>query len=120
MSNKSGCPDCFKEKMVGSYNEDLFKVRPDLKDKPAKLYFYRIWNNCEEFYKVGITTTKKRVINGNYYNTELISEVNMSLYDAWKEEQEFLKKFKTYKYVPNYKFGGYTECFKKEIYNIMF
>ena len=35
-----GCPDC---NLVGSYNEDLFKIRPELKNSPAKLYFYKFW-----------------------------------------------------------------------------
>ncbi len=105
-----GCSLCNK---VGNLNES----RPDLKNHPAKLYFYRLWNDDEEFYKVGITGTL-RVFSP--YNFEKISELRTTLYDAFREEQAFLKKFIQFRYTPKIKFGGWTECFRKEIYNIMF
>ncbi len=54
------------------------------------------------------------------YNIRLISEVKTTLYNAFIQEQKFIEKFKNYKYEPSIKFDGYTECFKKEIYNVMF
>ena len=114
----SGCPNCNSPK--GTYDKDYFKSIPQNKTKPAKLYFYKFWNDEEEFYKVGISICVRRFTLYGKYKIQLISEVNTTLYDAWLKEQEFINNFKEYKYIPKFKFAGHTECFNKEIYNIMF
>ena len=54
------------------------------------------------------------------YNIDIISEVKMCIRDAYLEEQNFKKNFVKYKYSPKTKIAGHTECFNKEIYNVMF
>ena len=111
-----GCPDCNN----GGYCKSFFESRPEMKDNPADLYFYKFWNDNEVFYKVGITIGKRIFNHGGNYKTDLIKNVNTTLYNAWILEQKFINDFRKYKYVPQYKFGGWTECFSKEIYNVMF
>ena len=115
----SGCYDC---NIVGNYTESLFEARPDLKDNPATLYFYKFKgiNHIEEFYKIGITINKRSFEIGKHYKIILSNNLETTLYDAFQKEQKFIIDFKEYKYTPKIKFGGYTECFSKEIYNVMF
>jgi hypothetical protein len=118
----TGCWECAKMRFKGSYNQYLFESRPELKSNSAKLYFIKLYNDLETFYKIGITTTtlKYRFKEMYLYNYQLISEINTTLYEAFLKEQSFTRMFKEYKYIPKHKFGGYTECFSKEIYNVMF
>ena len=113
---------CFICNTPGGYSKLLFESRPELKNTPAILYFIKLYNLKEIFYKTGITTktTTIRFKNIQKYKYSIISEIKTTLYNAFLEEQNFLKNYKEYKYIPHYKFGGHTECFNKEIYNKMF
>ena len=55
----------------GGYCEDYFNDRPEMRDTPAILYFYKFngLNDKEEFYKVGITINEAlvKIILANYY-----------------------------------------------------
>jgi hypothetical protein len=118
IDKKCGCPKC--NRFVGFSINNFISKNPKIKNKPAKLYFYKFWNKNEEFYKVGITTTIRDFGVSDTYNIKLISEVNTTLYDAILKEQKFLDDFKNYRYKPFKKFKGWTECFRKEIYDVMF
>ncbi len=52
--------------------------------------------------------------------TQEVSEIKTTLFNAFLKEQKFLIDFKKYKYKPKFGFGGHTECFNKEIYDVMF
>ena len=109
-----GCANC--NGGVGGYSETFFKNRPYLKIIPAKLYLYKFWNEIEEFYKIGITINNKRYFDhGGSYNTLLIGDKKMTLYDAFLEETSIIELFKEYKYLPQIKFKGSTECFNKDV-----
>ena len=54
------------------------------------------------------------------YNIGKVSIVKTTLLKAKIEEHKFLLNFSNFKYIPNVKFGGHTECFRKEILNVMF
>lgn len=113
-----GCPDC--NRFVGYSIDKFSNINSDMKNNPAKLYFYKFWNEIEEFYKIGITTTIRDFGVKNIYDVQLVSEINTTLYNAILKEQKFINDFKEYKYLPIVKFKGWTECFRKEIYNVMF
>ncbi|MBC8427591.1 MAG: GIY-YIG nuclease family protein [Proteobacteria bacterium] len=100
----------------------LFEAKPELKNIPAILYFIKLYNINEEFYKIGITTKEiaSRIKDIRKYKYNIISEIKITLYNAFLKERKFLIDFKEYKYKPKLYFGGHTECFNKEIYNIMF
>ena len=83
----------------------------------------KLYNEKEIFYKIGITTKK---INSRFsdlskkYNFKVIAKKETTLENAVNEEKQFLINFNEYKYIPKQKFDGHTECFREEIYNIMF
>jgi hypothetical protein len=77
----------------------------------------------EKFLKVGITVreVRKRKTNiTNKYKVSVLKELQLPLYNAFLTEQQFLKDYKIYKYRPKIKFGGHTECFSYDLYNILF
>ena len=120
----AGCYDCGSLKS-GRYNPKGLKANPKVANLPAILYFVEFIGNNEHFYKIGITTKpdvnkRLRYDESKYYDLKLISSVNATLLRAKEQEIEFLKSFHNYKYIPKIKFGGYTECFKEEIYDVMF
>lgn len=118
-----GCPDCGDLKkgfgLIGFLEKNSAYA-----NIPAYLYFIKFSNNEETFYKVGVTIKpiSKRFYGKVYkqYNLEIISEVKTDMLDAYKKENQFKLNFNKYKYLPKQTFSGHTECFKKEIYKVMF
>lgn len=118
------CPKCVKIKvkennlLPGGYCERLFIEKPELKDIPAHLYYFKI--NDGEYYKIGITITnvKKRITGlissskklGINLKIENICEKQMSLYKAFQLEQMILNKYSKYRNV--------TQKWSTEIFNI--
>lgn len=85
--------------LVGGYSEDLFKSKPELKDKPACLYYISINNG--KLYKIGISTTLKTRMRGIkckakgfVKSMDLLWTSENTLYNCFKKEQEILSKFK--------------------------
>jgi hypothetical protein len=109
-----GCQKCSYENNGASLyffqsKEELMKI------KPAFVYINRIFNDKENFYKVGITkNNEQRLIeykkDKNYTcdNVKLIEVENM--FEAFDLEQLILDESELY--VPQHKFTGHTECFK--------
>ena len=99
-----GCYKCNVERMtknnilIGGYCEVLFLRRPELKDREAYLYYINI--NEGEYYKIGISTSKKRFIGikcnakSIVRKIELIWKVYDSLYNCFKQEQKILEFYK--------------------------
>ena len=90
------------------------------KDKPAILYYLKIMlKNGNSLYKIGITNYS---VTERFNLTEL-SKIEVLLqkeytfgYEAYKEEQKILKKFKNFKYEgPNILVNGNTEIFTKNV-----
>jgi hypothetical protein len=103
------------DKLCGIYNKTLIeRNKIDYLSKRCVLYKIRLFNDNESFYKVGITT-----INYTYrlknipYHYDILEIISTNLYDAYIIEQEIHNQLKEYKYKPQIKFGGYTECFTK-------
>ena len=121
ISSGQGCCKCNKH--IGAVSEKFFKKYPNKRNIPANLYFVKFKNKDEEFYKVGLTINKveKRFLaERNTFDIQIIDIVKTTLYEAFIKEQKFKIDFMTFQYIPINKFQGWTECFRPEIYNIMF
>jgi len=83
--------------LLGGYNEQLFKEKPVLRQKPASLYYLKI--NDGEFYKIGITikpiTSRIKSLkcksNKQFSKFEIIWSIQDTLYNCYLKEQEILK-----------------------------
>lgn len=86
-------------------------------DKFTKLYIVKMFDEFEYFYKIGIGVkgAKKRFADkcDIKYDYEIICEYDFTLYDGIKIEHILHDYFHIYKYKPNIKFKGYTECFSE-------
>lgn len=113
-----GCQQCADENRIWGYSRSDF--RNNAKGRKCTAYIIRCWNDAEEFYKVGITmrTVKKRFAEARTmpYQYEILAlrqsyDAN-SIYDL---ENELLRKYKKYFYIPLLYFKGETECFSADI-----
>lgn len=128
--NGRGCRECGKETMggYGGYNyKNAEKYKNEWINKDAFIYIVRLYNENEDFIKIGISVhenLKIRFLSTPCpYNFEKLNIFKMSLYDAVLIEQNFLNNNKNFKYTPEIKFNGYTECYnilwKENIKNIL-
>jgi len=110
----SGCRQCVKK--PGGYNKTNW-IEQFNKSKTKdiyKVYIIRIFNNEENYYKVGRTFNKiKKRFNGtipyNYEILKIITSNNGS--EIYSLEKKLHKKLKNYKIKPVLRFKGDTECF---------
>ena len=83
------------------------------------LYIIRVWNNKEQFIKIGITsrTVRIRFNRKSYlpYNYEVIKTKEGSPGFVWDLERTLHHKFNDFRYLPLKKFNGMYECFKMDI-----
>lgn len=107
----SGCPKCI------GFSMDAEKWI-DKTEGEAKLYVITLASENETFYKVGIT---KQPMNKRYYPTKLKPYVIVdSVYrsgDArtiYDSESKIKRLLSSYRYVPNIKIDGWSECFTWE------
>lgn len=110
-----GCPTCSKEKRLGGYTEELFRVKPQIKELPGILYFIKFESASETFYKIGITsrTVEERFNKKGdvaHYSIEVVKTRVVTLYEAYQLEQQILHDFQHLKYTPQKWFSGWTEC----------
>ena len=117
-----GCPQCG---IGGLYNDTFFHKFPNQKNEFGFLYLMCIFNDNEQFLKIGITKNspdiRKTHISG--YSVDIINTIKLPLFDAYHIEQEILSMFYEYKCIPLKKFGGHTECLSvitKDTINDMF
>jgi hypothetical protein len=99
----------------GTYNiKNIEKNRLENINKKCILYKIKLFNDNECFYKIGVTITP---INNRLkqipYNVEIIELINTNLYDGYYQEQQLHEELSQFKYHPQIKFGGKTECFTK-------
>ena len=100
----SGCPNCSDE------------------SKDNILYLTKITNINEVFLKVGITNknTTARFWRDKCLKVQTLDTIKCGLRsDAIKIERDTLKLFKRFKYTPQVKFTGYTECFYEDSESIL-
>jgi hypothetical protein len=121
-----GCPKCGLEKTIYNLTTNHIgwsilkwtKTGKQNKGNP-KLYFVNVYNEEENFIKIGRTYKK---INERLaflvklgYKYEIIKVVEGNYNFIYNEEKKILNLYKNQKYTPKTKFHGYTECFKIEI-----
>jgi len=101
-----GCKKCTT---VGFSKESWLKR---LKNKNAYFYVLRVFNNDEEFIKIGITSVGvdqryKYLKNYKFEVLDIIEDSPSKIYDI---EKKILQKYKNYKYLPKLPFEGWSEC----------
>ena len=82
-----------------------------------KVYIIKCWNENEEFYKIGKTfrNLKNRFYTKTLlpYNYSVVKIFEGGAEEMSKLEKELSKENKEYSYLPQIKFHGMKECFKK-------
>lgn len=116
--NGYGCSYCGKISLMG------FTSFPETKRLPAKLYLVKISLETEQFIKIGITTDNisARFRSLHFGTVEELMVVDISRYEAFVLEQQFLSKHKQLKYYPATlpkTVGGHTECFHIDYSDIL-
>ncbi len=112
MSGK-GCRRCRDKKLE---EVRLLSWVQRAKGRMCTLYFLRLFDESEEFYKVGVTTSSvgkrfagPRTLCYQYEVLALHKSANATAVFEW--EQSILETFAHLHYKPKRKFGGETECF---------
>jgi hypothetical protein len=109
----SGCQVCGKEQLMGFKRSKFIEKYTN---KPCIFYTLKLFNEDEEFIKVGITgrSIKERFSDGLPYKYEILSMVEDSPDIIWDLELSTKRQLTEYNYVPKIQFFGYTECFTLE------
>ena len=113
-----GCPNCkgfWSPNYIKKYHYD--KVNDD-----CVFYIIKMYNQKEQFIKVGITRKSikeryDRKINLADYQYEILYEYHNTLLECSKIEENLLHEFKTYRYEPYCWFSGSKECLTIEVLN---
>lgn len=108
---KRGCPMCGREAGPGWYNMARLNTL-NLTDT-AKLYILEMKSKTETFIKIGIT---KLTIDQRYsiplpYTWNILHQIERNIVDIVLLEKLVKKELKKFRYVPNSKFPGHTECY---------
>lgn len=112
--SNQGCKQCGHMYSTLKKNDWIAKA----KGRQGVFYIIKCYNDTEEFYKFGITstTTKKRYSHKEHmpYKFEILKEiVSNDLAYIWDLEKRFKRLKSKHRYVPLLKFNGSsTECFK--------
>lgn len=113
-----GCPTCGMKISCGFTKESWISAGIKSKGENViyKMYFARIWDDYELFYKVGITfrdVDDRFCEMGRLYNYEILKVIDSNDGEfIWNLEQEYHKENKVNHIVPNKKFGGSRyECY---------
>lgn len=110
----SGCKKCAFDNRIGGYSKNDFIVVS--KGRICTMYIINLYNDEENFYKIGITcrTLKERFSN----KFDLPYKYNIlhlyESYDAgyiWDIELKHKNFYKAFQYFPDITFAGRTECF---------
>ena len=108
------CPECSKLEYPGGYNFiNAENNKAKWIKKNAIVYIVRLYNEEENFFKIGITNRnlQKRLRYQIPYNYEEIGQIFTNMYDAVYIEYELHYCHKEFMYLPYKKFYGWTECF---------
>ena len=110
------CPTCSSSLGFGeTWMKNCIK-----QNKKSYLYIVRLFNENENFIKVGVSTCKNnRRFNGikfeSGYNFEILKINKMKPDESYNMEQKIINEFKHLQYIPKIYFGGKNECFYTEI-----
>jgi hypothetical protein len=110
------CPECVLSRKNKWSLSKMLLEEDYWRSRECSLYFIKIKTEFESFYKVGISSGFKKRFSlimdelGSC-EIEIMHQLSSNYIDSLKLEKLFKKEFKRFKYKPNQKFGGYTECF---------
>lgn len=106
----SGCKKCKNE--ISSFSKSTWIENNT--GKICTFYVLRFYNEEESFLKVGVTSknVNNRYKNLKNYKYEKLIEINADSETISGIETRVLKKYKSHKYTPKFKFEGSTECFE--------
>jgi len=106
---KQGCPKCAD---YGVYTGHYFKERPEMKNVDALLYIMSFTKGKEQFFKIGITrrSVEQRFHTTNGYKYDCLHQWQGTLFDVFTIEQKMLQEWRAFKYKPQNKIGGDSEC----------
>ncbi|WP_180161067.1 hypothetical protein [Acinetobacter sp. YH12064] len=111
-----GCDACAREltgtHKRGEYTENCTKRHDGL----SHLYLVKIFDDSEEFYKVGISVHDIKVRFRKHkmpYQVKPIKVIKAEAGYVWDLEKRILSLVKGLSYKPKNKFNGHTECFSK-------
>lgn len=112
----NGCPKCSR----GGFSKEQY-CKQNI-GKIGNLYILKLSNKEECFLKIGVSVKDLRCRYRSsklLYNYKIVDTYifNMEACSSRVMEDELLKKFKRYKYVPKNSFDGQTECLKIECLN---
>ena len=113
MDGVQGCAHCMTQTVM--YTNANIESHKDFIEKiDGVLYVLQLESEEESFYKVGVVSKHRfeyrmNQLRQHYIVSVLYTEDN-DMVSTFKVEQRFLNEFKAYKYEPNIKFIGYTEC----------
>ena len=107
-----GCNECSVRDYEGGYGLKRFENHPELKDLDGMMYLIECSSDTEHFFKIGITSkTVEHRFNGRIpYNYTVVATMIGSMFELFTLEQYFKKSLKAFKYRPQVKFCGHTEC----------
>lgn len=114
LMQNSNCPECSKVNYHGGYNITIAeRNKKKWLNRNAIVYIVNIFDNTENFYKIGITnrSVKDRLKNHIPYNYKILYEINTNMYDAVYIENELHYDNNNFKYIPLKIFDGKTECY---------
>lgn len=109
----SHCSQCANEvKRTDGVYHDQFFCTQERREIDGRYYVVQMDNDTETFLKIGITKCDLRTRYGSKlpYSITPIIEKKMKLVEAYEIEQQMLTH-QWWRYVPQQKFNGHTECF---------
>lgn len=109
----AGCPRCADN--LKGYTRSQFKSRCLHNNTLGTLYIIRCFNETEEFYKVGISSTGilARFQYSLPYDYDIVYDLKLEPETVFNTENEILRSFKDIRYTPTIQFSGHTECFSR-------
>ena len=93
-----------------------FERNPKLKELDSQLYLIEFNDGSEHFWKIGITRrTVEQRIKKIPYTMVSYKTIDGKLFDIYQKEKRLKQENKSFRYRPNKKFNGHTECFSYPI-----
>lgn len=109
-----GCMEC--SLLNQGFSKSKFIARSE--GKESQFYILRFYNASEEFYKMGFTSIR---LNNRFTKTKVPYDYEIiftkvdrpsQIYDI---EKLLLREYKPFRYQPELKFSGHTECFSLDL-----
>lgn len=110
---RSGCLKCGKG-LTGWSRSDFIELSQTFHDGRSNIYIVEMANNCEKFFKIGISN---HPVGHRFRGKSLpyrLKEILVSRNEAgvvWDAERQIKAILRKYKYKPESEFDGHTECF---------